>query len=187
MPDRRKEDYRRHGDQRRNYQKAYNSVKRASRRKVSKERRLQHEHAKKLVRYYRLPPPYRSKIASISRDEDPLWTSHMRRREDEVWDMWTDHRKSLMATHCDDWLSRYVADIHAAINKHVAHVRELQNASTVSDLELHAHRRFIAGLHQEMEIIQHGTDVYEASLLEEVFIFSGRGVRKAYFRRAYGF
>ncbi|KAI0045475.1 hypothetical protein FA95DRAFT_1607656 [Auriscalpium vulgare] len=188
MDDRRKKkDYMRHRDKRLEYQQFYNSIKRASRRKVSKAQRLHTEHARKVARHYHLPPPYRSKIASILKDEDSQRTPQMRRLEDEVWRDWTALREDLMATLKDNWMPRYIEEVHAAINEQLGHVQTLRDSGLASEKKIHAHRRFIAGLHQEIEIIQCGLDVYEASVFADVFIFGGRSVRKAYFRQVYGF
>ncbi|KAI0038713.1 hypothetical protein FA95DRAFT_1613167 [Auriscalpium vulgare] len=151
-------------------------------RKVSKAEKQLAENLRKVARHYELPA---SQIACTTKDEDPLRTPLMRKLEDKIWSDWTAHREELTKVYPDDRLARYIANIRNAIQEQLDEVRAPLLAG--DNEKIHKYRRFIAGLHQEIDVMQHGEKVYDATLYDQAFVFAGRSVRRAYFKRIYGF
>ncbi|KAI0039988.1 hypothetical protein FA95DRAFT_1612148 [Auriscalpium vulgare] len=177
-------------DQKRDWQRKYAAVKRvAGRRKMSKKAGVQ---KKKVVEREQALPTGVFTLAYANSDPDPERTLFMRMDEYDVWEYCLRLQEEAQKNSEDDnWAPLYVEYVKAHLNHHLADARariaQPLDVPKAQDIAIHTHRRIIAALHQEAELYSQGLEYVEEMGHKHQFIFNGCRVKKAEFRKIYGF
>ncbi|THH21170.1 hypothetical protein EW146_g354 [Bondarzewia mesenterica] len=185
--------YERHRKERLDYQHRYNAVKRQiGRRKISKQAR---ETAEKSIRQKQKENrlSYTNSIVcrSTGSEQDSERTPVMAAQEESLMSRCLTLQDEVKKSNPSDWSAQYIHNLQYLLNKHLSLARiDIQHPTMNGDdfrVQLHGHRRLIAGLHQQLEFMSQGTHVYGLAAEDDALVFAGRRVNKVVFRKLFGF
>ncbi|KAK7689642.1 hypothetical protein QCA50_007435 [Cerrena zonata] len=191
--------YAQHAEARREYQKRYNRIKRATRRKLSKTdlEALQKRKADELDGNL---PVFENRVCRRGVGRDPERTDEMEVAERKLVEDFTSRRFTIAEEHSrlswlveDDWIESYT--------KELSMLRDIELSSARTWLyfnsddkgthewkkEVHARRRIVAIYHQEIDLYRQGPEVPLLALQSNELISEGYRVNKMEFRRIYRF
>ncbi|KAI0037761.1 hypothetical protein FA95DRAFT_1613905 [Auriscalpium vulgare] len=171
------------------YQRSYATAKRAiGRRKVSKEafKRKQRDAAQRAL-------PITDTLSWRNRERDPERTELMEREEANVARQC--RALEIAAAQDDapaaDATAAYIVGLTELLHEHLRSAKQTQETlhecPTVLNRAMHAHRRIIAGIHQEIELNRQGMRAVIRTGVENGFILEGCRVKKRPFHALYGF
>ncbi|KAI0059391.1 hypothetical protein BV25DRAFT_1918619 [Artomyces pyxidatus] len=190
--------YKRHREARRTYQSLYSTVKRqAGRRKISKRARG----IKESDIRNELTGRSRSYIDSLSyrsREREPGRTDAMAVKEGQLFARCSDAESEVRDTNPDLWIPSYIERLQTILAEQLSEAHSFVAGKSDhgdnrggNDSEclqrVHAHRRLVAGVHQEIEIIGQGVEARSLAVMDRAFVLQGCRLNKIAFRSLYGF
>ncbi|KAI0054604.1 hypothetical protein BV25DRAFT_1843543 [Artomyces pyxidatus] len=131
-----------------------------------------------------------------SREREPARTDDMVYEESRLSTRCSDVEGDIRDANPDDWIPTYVKRLQAILEERLSEANDFvgggsENGDDIEDSErlrrMHAHRRLVAGVHQEIEIIKQGVEARSTATLDRAFILQGCRLNKTAFRRLYGF
>ncbi|KAI0055065.1 hypothetical protein BV25DRAFT_1922119 [Artomyces pyxidatus] len=176
------------------YQQHYISVKRRSgRRKLSQRARAMKE--KEVEReLLGISSKYTDTLAYRSHERDPARTTAMAVDEEMLLSRCTDIESDIRDSFPDQWIPQYVQKLQIILAERLGEGEACRSRGETNDghdgqshEHLHAHRRLVAGVHQEIELIQQGVEVRAMAAANHALILSGCRLNKTAFRRLYDF
>ncbi|KAI0062048.1 hypothetical protein BV25DRAFT_1916343 [Artomyces pyxidatus] len=184
--------YERNKDRLKLSQKNRNEVKRAAgRRKVSKHQRKNTENAARLAQEGS-PRVYHTAIVYASRERDPERTPEMEEAEQELLDKLSDLEVAARQEGADsDWVGLYVEKLRPLLSDQLEIARAAMD-EVCMDLArrgqfIHGHRRLVAIIHQDIELLGQGQDASRMASEDRATVMGGCRINKIVFRRLFGF